>query len=373
MYGFLRHLGNSLSPSSPFNKGFDDALTQFSGTYHMAENDPNAVNCKLDDPMDKFVWAGMVYSSRFNEGSTFEPDGHVTDYLSREAAAAISVNKDHPFFMYLSFTAMHTPLQALKSDYDSLTHIHDHCARVYAAMLVALDRGVGTVLNALKENGLTNNTVVVFTSDNGAPGYIGLRDLNYPLRGFKGTFFEGGIRVPMLVKYPGHIAPGTEVQEMVSHVDLYPTIMALAGVETTHDIDGIDILPYAMNQVDAKGSTSKSVNEQHDEQALKRHKTLFWRSDHYMTLRRGRYKVKRSGNPKKVWLFDLDMDPKEKVNLADSPEYAEIVRVMLQELDEENSKQSAPNWPCLSESPILVDKLSFDPYNPGDEYVYWPN
>lgn len=358
----------------------------------MAERDPQAVNCKIDDPMDKFVWAGMIYSSRFNEGSLFEPDGHVTEYLAREAAAAINVNKDHPFFMYLSFTAMHTPLQALKSDYEALVHIEDHCARVYAAMLVALDRGIGTVLHALEENGLTDNTIVMFTSDNGAPGYIGLRDLNYPLRGFKGTFFEGGIRVPLFVKYPGHVAPGTVVNEMVSHVDIFPTIMAQAGVEVSHEIDGIDILPYATTTsiITQTGSAVGAVeaigakdildilggdegNSNDEATAVAKHETLFWRSDHYMALRKGNFKVKRSGNPNKVWLFDLQNDPQEKVNLADTMESADILRDMLHRLDAENSKQSASNWPCLSESPILVDKLASDTFETDDEYVYWPN
>jgi arylsulfatase A-like enzyme len=341
----------------------------------MAEDDPQAVNCKINEPMDKFVWAAMAYSSRFNEEPLFEPDGHVTEYLAREAAAAITVNKDHPFFMYLSFTAMHTPLQALRTDYDALPHIEDHCARVYAAMLVALDRGIGTVLNALKHNGLTDNTMVLFTSDNGAPGYIGLRDLNYPLRGFKGTFFEGGIRVPFFVKYPGHIAPGTRVDEMVSHVDIFPTIMAQAGVEVTHEIDGIDILPYASTTHTGAMGGEKEGDVNDVPVAVEKHETLFWRSGHYMSLRMGDFKIKRSGNPNKVWLFDLHNDPQEKVNLAINvaAEHADILRDMLHQLDTENAKQSAPNWPCLSESPILVDKLASGIYEEGDEYIYWPN
>ena len=118
---------------------------------------------------------------------------------------------------------MHTPLQASKEDYDALSEIEDHRLRVYAAMVSALDRSVGRVLQALEENGLAENTIVVFSSDNGGAGYIGLADVNRPYRGWKLTFFEGGIRVPMFVKWPGHIPAGTRSEALVSHLDLLPT------------------------------------------------------------------------------------------------------------------------------------------------------
>ena len=367
-----------MSASAPFNRGFHEALTSSGGTYHIAENSPVAVNCKMDDVMDKFVWAALSYWTRFNDGPAFEPDGHVTDFLAREAAAAIAANKEHPFFMYLSFTAMHTPLQALRSDYDKLSHIEDHCARVYAAMLVALDRGVGTVLQALEEHNLADNTLVIFTSDNGAPGYIGLRDLNSPLRGFKGTFFEGGIRVPLFFRMPGRIDPGRVVDDVVSHVDLFPTIMALAGVEVGHDIDGVDIMPLVTGPVGGGGATDVCVARENVDSVSEcplstGHETLFWRSSHYMSLRKNNMKVQRSERPNKVWLFDLRDDPQEKNNLANSSEHATVLQDMLSALNEENSKHGSPKWPCLSESPVLVDKLNTDPYEEGDEYVYWPN
>ena len=107
--------------------------------------------------------------------------------------------------MYLAFNAPHTPLQALKSDYDALAAIKDHRLRVYAGMIRALDRNVGLVLDALKAQGLDENTLVIFTSDNGGANYIGLPRSNKPFRGWKATFFEGGIRVPFFMKWPAKL------------------------------------------------------------------------------------------------------------------------------------------------------------------------
>jgi arylsulfatase A-like enzyme len=116
------------------------------------------------------LWASGRYQvSRNDDRRQFAPKGYLTDYFAQEADAAITANKNNPFFMFLSLTAPHTPYQALKSDYDQLSHITDELTRVYAAMIVALDRAVGTVLASLKKNGLTDDTLVIFTNDNGAP------------------------------------------------------------------------------------------------------------------------------------------------------------------------------------------------------------
>jgi arylsulfatase A-like enzyme len=126
----------------------------------------------------------------------------VTDYLAVEAARAIAANANRPFFLYVAFNAPHTPLQALRSDVDALPEIEHPTLRVYAAMIRALDRGMGTVLEALRAHGLERDTLVIFTSDNGGADYVGLPDLNQPYRGWKMTFFEGGIRTPFFAKWP---------------------------------------------------------------------------------------------------------------------------------------------------------------------------
>ena len=161
------------------------------------------------DPIDRFLWANLPFAVSHDGGRRFEPSSYMTDYLGDEAARAIAANRNRPFFLYLAFNAPHTPLQALRSDYDALPGIADHRLRVYGAMVRSLDRAVGHVLAALRENGLENDTLVFFTSDNGGAHYVGLPDLNRPYRGWKATFFEGGIHVPFFARWPAAIPRGT--------------------------------------------------------------------------------------------------------------------------------------------------------------------
>lgn len=222
------HLGRAVG-MMPHEQGFDESLLMHSGLY-LPENDPNVVNSKQDfDPIDKFLWMAMQYAASFNGSDPFEPGGYITDYYTDEAIKVIEANRNRPFFLYLAHWAPHTPLQALKSDYDQLSHIEDHIERTYAAMLMALDRGVGRVLDALEANGLDENTIVMFTSDNGGAGYVGLSDINKPYRGWKITFFEGGIHVPYMIRWPGKIEPGTTYDQPVHHFDIFATAAAAAS------------------------------------------------------------------------------------------------------------------------------------------------
>ena len=122
---------------------------------YLPRDDVAVVNAIQDfDPIDPFLWANLSFSVRKDDGPRFTPAGHMTDYLAAEAVRAIAANRNRPFFLYLAFNAPHTPLQALRTDYDALPQIENHTLRVYAAMIRALDRGVGRVLDALRANGL---------------------------------------------------------------------------------------------------------------------------------------------------------------------------------------------------------------------------
>ncbi|HEY6130596.1 MAG TPA: sulfatase-like hydrolase/transferase, partial [Halioglobus sp.] len=173
------HLGNS-NGMAPQDQGFDESLLLQSGLY-LPEDDPNVVNAHQDfDPIDRFLWKGLLYAASFNGSAAFKPGGYLTDYYTDEAVKVIEHNRHRPFFLYLAHWAPHTPLQATRADYDALPQITLHRERVYAAMIRALDRGVGRVLQALKDNGIDDNTLVIFTSDNGGAGYIGIDNVNYP-------------------------------------------------------------------------------------------------------------------------------------------------------------------------------------------------
>ena len=183
------HLGGN-QETRPENQGFDDSL-YMKGMLYLPEEHPEVINAKREgDGIERMVWTTARYTADFNGGAQFEPDGYLTDYYTKEAVKVIENNKHQPFFLYLAHWGIHNPLQALKSDYDALDHIEDHHLRVYSAMIRALDRSVGEVVQALEDNGLTDNTLIVFTSDNGGAGYIGLPNVNKPYRGWKLTHFE---------------------------------------------------------------------------------------------------------------------------------------------------------------------------------------
>ena len=161
------HLGETMSP---IVHGFDQSLGFNLLSRYLPAGSEQGVDFRLPDLLDQLLWASARYQvSRNGEKQQFAPKGYLTDYFANEAASAITSNKNNPFFLFLSLTAPHTPYQALRSDYDKLAHIEDELSRVYAAMILSVDRAVGTVLDSLRTNGLIDDTLVIFTNDNGAP------------------------------------------------------------------------------------------------------------------------------------------------------------------------------------------------------------
>ncbi|MEO1554132.1 MAG: sulfatase [Pseudomonadota bacterium] len=350
------HLGRR-DDFMPNAQGFDESLLMASGLF-LAEDDPNVVNAKLDfDPIDKFLWAAMGYAAMFNGGEPFEPGGYLTDWWTDESLRVIEANKNRPFFLYLAHWAPHTPLQATREDYEAVGDIELHRERVYAAMVRAVDRSVGRVIEKLEAEGLSENTIVVLSSDNGGAGYIGLPDVNAPFRGWKITLFEGGIRVPMFIKWPARITPNTVIDTPVAHIDLLPTLAgaAGAGLPTDRIIDGEDIL------VEATGEGL--VQRQND--------AIFWQSGSYRVVRAGDWKLHVDGRQEKVWLFDLATDPTEQNNLVET--HPEKVAELQSLLDAHHADSVGPLYPYQIASGIPIDKTLADDIEPGDEYVIWPN
>lgn len=349
------HLG-STPEMRPNNQGFDESLFMESGLY-LPEKDANVVNAKQDfDPIDKFLWPNMRFGVSYNGGKWFEPSKYLTDYFTDEAVTAIKRNKNQPFFMYLAHWGVHTPLQASKVDYDALPNIPDHRRRVYAAMVKSVDRSVGRVLQTLRDEGLDDNTIVIFTSDNGAPGYIGIPDVNKPYRGWKLTQFEGGVRVPYMATWPGHIPAGMRYQQPVSSIDILPTAVAAAGgsLPTDRVIDGVNLLPFLGNNA-----------------APQPQRPLFWRDGPYRTVQDKGWKLIVSEKPKKDWLFDLSKDPTEKTNLAATQ--PQKLAELKAELQAHHAKMPPPLWPSFIEMPIAIDKTLDQKQTPEDEYTYWYN
>lgn len=348
------HLG-STPEMRPGNQGFDESVFMESGLY-LPQNDPRVVNSKQDfDPIDKFLWPNMRFGVSYNAGKWFEPNKYLTDYFTDQAVTAIQHNKNRPFFLYLAHWGVHTPLQASKEDYDALPQIPDHRRRVYAAMVRSVDRSVGRVLQTLKEEGLDQNTLVIFTSDNGAPGYIGIPDVNQPYRGWKLTFFEGGLRVPYVAKWPGHIAPGAYAQP-ISNIDMMPTVVAAAGGKMPSDrpIDGVNLLPFLKAKPDTQAGRS-----------------LFWRDGPYRAMRHDQWKLISADVPAKDWLFNLATDPTEKRNLAATEPHK--LAELKAELAAHHANMPPARWDSFIKMSISIDKTLDQPESPGDEYTYWSN
>ena len=352
------HLGRG-EGQKPNDQGFDDSLLMASGLY-LPEDDPNVVNAKLDfDPIDQFLWARLNFAASFNNGGDqrFQPGGYLTDYWTDEAVNVIRANKNRPFFLYLAHWGPHTPLQATREDFNAVGDIKPHRLRVYAAMMRAIDRSVGRINKTLKEEGLAENTIVVFSSDNGGAGYIGLPGVNAPFRGWKQTNFEGGLRVPMFIKWPAGLEAGTRVLNPVAHIDLMPTLAAAAGGDLPEGvaIDGVDILPLATGHPGAAWDR----------------KTLFWQSGYYRGVRHEDWKLQVSDSPAKTWLYNLAEDPTERINLSDSnPEKLAELQALL---DQHKTSARDQLYPFVAEMPVAVDKSLNEPFVAGDEYIYWPN
>lgn len=354
------HLGND-NGMAPHEQGFDDSLLMTSGLY-LPEDDLNVVNAKIPfDPIDKFLWKAMTYSNSFNsgDGNRFKPKGYLTDYWTDESINVIKANKNRPFFLYLAHWGPHTPLQATREDYEAVGDIRPHRKRVYAAMVRAIDRSVGRVLDTLDQEGLADNTLVMFTSDNGGAGYIGIPEVNQPFRGWKITMFEGGLRVPMMIKWPSKITAGTVVDTPVAHIDVMPTLAAAAASQSkATEIDGVNILPLATSQGDQNWDRE----------------TLFWQNGHYQVVRHGDWKLQVNDRPTdglQHWLFDLAKDPTEQNNL--SAVRQDKVKELNGLLVDHQANAVGALYPATTQMPVMVDKTLAETFEEGDEYVYTPN
>lgn len=345
------HLGESLQ-LQPQSQGFDESLAILAGAaMFLQEDDPDSVNAKLSwDPLDRFLWANLRHAVSFNGGARFRPKGHMTDYFADEAMKVVEANRNRPFFLYLAFNAPHTPLQATQADYDALAHIADHKTRVYGAMIAQLDRRIGDLMAQLKQKGMDDNTLVIFTSDNGGAWYNGIVGLNDPYRGWKATFYEGGIRTPLFMRWPDKIAAGSQRQDLTGHLDIYSTIAAAAGASLPKDrlIDGENIL---------SGPATRDA--------------MFWRSGDYQAIRQGDWKLQVMKRPMDARLYNLAEDPGEKRNLAK----AEPARVaaMKKRLAQHDAAQAEPIWPGLIEAPIRLDVPLNARWQDGQDYIYWTN
>ncbi|MEO0793863.1 MAG: sulfatase-like hydrolase/transferase [Verrucomicrobiota bacterium] len=259
-------VGKSNMPCYP-NTTFDEyqSIMAFGGEYF--PNEDGTYN-GVDEPNARGGHKRILW------GPEREGDEYLTDRLGRQAVEFIEEHKDDPFFFYLAFNAPHSPMQAKISHQPEVAHLETEATKLYGAMLISMDENIGKVLEALDRLGLAEDTIVAFASDNGATFAYNVlwpedwpRELlgsNGPLRGHKGSNFEGGNRVPFIMRWPDQIEGGQVYDEAVSTLDFYPTFLAAAdgAVPDTTQLDGVDLMPYLSG-----------------EQTGAPHETLYWYHD----------------------------------------------------------------------------------------------
>jgi arylsulfatase A-like enzyme len=228
---------------------------------------------------------------------------YLTDAFTREAVDFIDRHDDKPFFLYLAYNAVHSPLQGVDLYMQRFAHIEDIHRRIFAAMLSTMDDSVGAVLAQLRESGIEENTIVFFLSDNGGPTRE-LTSSNLPLRGEKGQMYEGAIRVPFMVQWKGGLSAGQDYDYPVSSMDIFATATSIAGANTPTQVEGVDLMPYLNGRKTGRP-----------------HEILFWRQGRQTAMRHGDWKLLRmggrSGAGRSDWeLYDLSKDVSEETNLA---------------------------------------------------------
>ncbi|WP_422929644.1 sulfatase family protein [Singulisphaera sp. PoT] len=260
---------------------------------------------------------GEYYGVIGNPGSYFKPNGFIDsrlatsvrpvgdpEFYTTDAFAARSVDwierhKDGPWFLYLPFNAVHAPRDAPDKYLRRFADVPNKADRTLFAMTAAMDDAVGAVLAKVRELGQDDRTIVVFISDNGAPNHP---DGNDPLRGRKNTAWEGGIRIPFMIRWPGHLPAGVVYDKPVVQLDMMPTFLAAAGakVEPSWKLDGVDLLPYL---------SGANLDRPHQ--------TLFWKIDGKWAIRHGDWKLVHGGpGDDAPELFDLAADLREQHDLA---------------------------------------------------------
>lgn len=241
----------------------------------------------------------------YRAGQPVVEQDYLTDAFTREAVDFIDRHADKPFFLYLAYNAVHSPMQASNQYLDRFAAIEDIQRRIFAAMLSNLDESVGAVLTKLRERQLEEQTLIFFLSDNGGPT-AELTSSNLPLRGGKGTMYEGGLRVPFLLQWKGTLPAGAVYRQPVISLDIFATAAALAGAQLDEGktYDGVNLIPFLQGRQDGPP-----------------HETLYWRTGSRTAIRVGDWKLLRDGRrtPPANWeLYHLGKDPGERHDLAET-------------------------------------------------------
>jgi arylsulfatase A-like enzyme len=312
------HLGASHA-HHPNRRGFDFFYGFLGGGHDYFEVDSRK-------PMHE----GYQYPLDHN-GRAENLDAYLTDVLTDQAVGFIERSSrapdDQPFFFYLAYNAPHGPLQAPAEDLAKFASIEDKRRRTYAAMVHAMDRGIGKVIASLDANGLREDTIVFFLSDNGGPSSANASS-NAPLRGDKGDVFEGGVRVPFVVSWPGKLPEGKVYDQPVISIDISRTALELAGAKIVPKLEGVNLSPFL------SGARSDPP-----------HEALFWWSGDKWAVRSGEWKLLREKGMVEPQLFQLSNDIAEEDDRASSdPDRTASLRSRYEAWSEGNDQSLFPGY-----------------------------
>jgi len=318
------HLGSG-EKFHPMARGFDEFFGFLGGDHSYLDSEAASRNPLLDGRK-------VVVETKY-----------LTDAFADRAVAFIKRQKSQPFFLYLAFNAVHTPMQTTDKYLARFPHIVDRQRRTYAAMLSAMDDGIGKTLAALRAEGLDENTLIFFLNDNGGPTMAGTTingSSNAPLRGSKRQTWEGGIRVAFIIRWKGHLVEGKTDARPIIQLDMLPTALAAAGVEPQPQwrLDGVNLLPFLIGKMSGQP-----------------HEALYWRLGQHMAIRKGDWKlVKTAEGPLKevdpstfdylsgAELYNLAEDISETRNLASA--HPEKVKELSADWQRWNKELAKPLW-----------------------------
>jgi len=302
----------------PTKRGFDEFWGFLGGghDYFTAKPDAGGLQCPIE--------------SNYKKPSSLT---YITDDIGDECVDFIKRHKQEPFFLYASFSAPHSPMQATEQDLKLFSHIEDKRRRTYCAMVYRLDQNVGKILKAIEDEGLEQNSLVVFMSDNGGPqNTISNGSINAPLRGQKTTLLEGGIRVPIFFKWPGKLDAGKRVNDIVLSLDICPTFIKAAGgtISKNDNYRGVDIIPFLTGRSDKIPHTS-----------------MQWRYTVSTAIREGNWKLIRLPD-RFPMLYNLSDDLSEQNDLAF--EHLDRTKTMLRTLGD---------WDVHLPHPVFLEPASW--------------
>ncbi|WP_369047807.1 sulfatase-like hydrolase/transferase [Tenacibaculum sp. UWU-22] len=320
------HLG-AYKSQRPLKRGFDEFYGFLTGGHQYFPD-----RLKINDISGVKSQGGAYATKILRNDKRVEEKEYLTDGLSREAVSFVERNTKNPFFMYLAYNAPHAPLQATEKYLSRYKNIKDKKRRTYAAMISAVDDGVGKLLDKLDELHLTENTIVFFLSDNGGPKHTTAN--NTPFRGYKGSMFEGGIHVPFAVQWPGTLPKGVVYDKPIISLDIFATAVAQANITPKHSIDGVNLIPYLTGKNDGYP-----------------HEYLYWRMyDKKSFAIRNRDMKLMDEKDSGMMLFNLDKDLSEQHPITDKA-------------TEKRLKDLHTQWNSKNKKPVFLGLFDNKEYN----------